>query len=255
MKVATTTGDGNRPPPANAPGHDAAHSRGQLRQPGDDELHKRYPSGERSAAISGAQFLDALRSLPLLYQPGTQWDYSYGLEVAGLAVEAVTKKRLGDFLQERLFAPLGMVDTGSSSRSESARIARPLPTDPDTGQPHQLPRAGQAVAVRLRWRLRVRDRAWTTLRFAMMLLNKGTLAGTRILSRKTVKYMTANQLTSETDVCRLHEFAVEHIDGFGFGLGVAVRRQSGVAGVPGTPGEFLWSGATGRCSGSIRRKR
>ena len=47
------------------------------------------------------------------------------------------------------------------------------------------------------------------------------------------------------DVSRLHEFAVEHIDGFGFGLGVAVRRHPGIAGVPGTPGEFLWSGAQG----------
>ena len=83
------------------------------------------------------------------------------------------------------------------------------------------------------------------LRFALMLLNKGTLDGTRILSRKTVEYMTANQLDAEIDVSRLHEFAVEHMDGFGFGLGVAVRTQTGVAGVPGTPGEFLWSGATG----------
>jgi CubicO group peptidase (beta-lactamase class C family) len=57
--------------------------------------------------------------------------------------------------------------------------------------------------------------------------------------------MTANQLDADTDVSRLHEFAVEHMDGFGFGLGVAVRTQAGVAGVPGTPGEFLWSGASG----------
>ena len=79
----------------------------------------------------------------------------------------------------------------------------------------------------------------------MMLLNKGTLDGTRILSRKTVEYMTSDQLSADVDVDRLHNFAVEHIAGYGFGLGVAVRRQSGVAGVPGTPGEFLWSGAQG----------
>jgi CubicO group peptidase (beta-lactamase class C family) len=83
------------------------------------------------------------------------------------------------------------------------------------------------------------------LRFAQMLLNKGTFEGTRVLSRKTVEYMTANQLDANVDVSRLHEFPVEHMEGFGFGLGVAVRTQAGVAGVPGTPGEFLWSGAQG----------
>ncbi len=83
------------------------------------------------------------------------------------------------------------------------------------------------------------------VRFAQMLLNKGTFEGNRLLSRKTVEYMTSNQLGPNVDVSRLHEFPVEHMDGFGFGLGVAVRTQPGVAGVPGTPGEFMWSGAQG----------
>jgi CubicO group peptidase (beta-lactamase class C family) len=83
------------------------------------------------------------------------------------------------------------------------------------------------------------------MRFALMLLNKGTLDGTRLLSRKTVEYMTADHLGPGVDVSRLHEFAVEHIDGYGFGLGVAVRRETGRAGVPGSAGEFLWSGAQG----------
>jgi hypothetical protein len=83
------------------------------------------------------------------------------------------------------------------------------------------------------------------LRFALMLLNQGTLDGTRILGRKTVEYMTADHLGPDVDASRLHQFAVEHIDGSGFGLGVAVRRQTGIAGVPGSPGEFLWSGAQG----------
>jgi CubicO group peptidase (beta-lactamase class C family) len=66
-----------------------------------------------------------------------------------------------------------------------------------------------------------------------------------VLSRKSVEYMTANHLGPGVDVSRLHEFAVEHLDGAGFGLGVAVRTQTGVGGVPGSPGEFLWSGAQG----------
>ena len=165
--------------------------------------------------------------------------------MAGLAVEAVTKQRLGEFLHERLFTPLGMVDTGFVvPAAKAARIARPLAVDPDTGRPITFRVPTTPSQYRLRRRLRS-GTALDYLRFAMMLLNKGTLDGTRVLSRKSVEYMTANQLGADVDASRLHEFAVEHMDGFGFGLGVAVRTQPGVAGVPGSPGEFLWSGATG----------
>ena len=213
---------------------------------GDTPLHKLYETKLKSAANqSGAEFLQELGKLPLHYQPGTQWEYSHGLDVAGLAVEAVTKKRLGEFLQERLLGPLGMVDTGFVvPAAKQTRIAKPLPVDPDTGRP---------VAFRMPvtpWQYDcgggcASGTALDYVRFAQMLLNKGTFEGTRILSRKTVEYMTSNQLGPNVDVSRLHEFPVEHMDGFGFGLGVAVRTQPGVAGVPGTPGEFMWSGAQG----------
>ena len=213
---------------------------------GDTPLHKLYESKLKSAANqSGAEFLQELGKLPLHYQPGTQWEYSHGLDVAGLAVEAVTKKRLGEFLQERLWTPLGMTDTAFvQPATNAARIAKPLPVDPETGRavnfrvpitPWQYDCGGGCAS----------GTALDYVRFAQMLLNKGTFEGTRLLSRKTVEYMTANQLGTNVDVSRLHEFAVEHMDGFGFGLGVAVRTQPGVAGVPGTPGEFMWSGAQG----------
>ena len=213
---------------------------------GDTPLHILYGTALKSAANqSGAEFLQELGKLPLHYQPGTAWEYSHGLDVAGLAVEAVTKKRLGEFLQERVFGPLGMVDTGFVvPATKAARIAKPLPVDPDTGRPSnfRLPvtaplydcGGGCASGTALDY-----------MRFAQMLLNKGTFEGTRLLSRKTVEYMTSNQLGANVDASRLHEFAVEHMDGFGFGLGVAVRTQPGIAGVPGTPGEFMWSGAQG----------
>jgi CubicO group peptidase (beta-lactamase class C family) len=213
---------------------------------GDSPLHKRYSDAVRSANVqTSGDFLQALSSLPLFYEPGTQWEYSYGLDVAGLAVESVTKQRLGEFLQERLFTPLGMVDTSFVvPPAKAARVARPLAVDPDTGRPitfrmpvtpsHYDCGGGCAQSTALDY-----------LRFALMLLNHGTLDDTRVLGRKTVEYMTANHLDGDVDLSRLHEFAVEHMDGFGFGLGVAVRTQTGVAGVPGTPGEFLWSGATG----------
>jgi CubicO group peptidase (beta-lactamase class C family) len=246
MKVATPAGEvvaRRQPTLQDMLRHTAGVSYGNR---GDSPLHKRYSEAVKSANVqTSAEFLQALRSLPLFYEPGTQWEYSYGLDVAGLAVEAVTKQRLGEFLQARLFAPLGMVDTSFVvPAAKAARIARPLAVDPETGRPitfrvpvtpsHYDCGGGCAQSTAIDY-----------LRFALMLLNHGALDDTRVLGRKTVEYMTANHLGADVDVSRLHEFAVEHMDGFGFGLGVAVRTQTGVAGVPGTPGEFLWSGATG----------
>jgi CubicO group peptidase (beta-lactamase class C family) len=246
MKVATASGiepAHRQPTLQDMLRHTAGVSYGNR---GDTPLHSLYESKLKSAANqSGAEFLQELGKLPLHYQPGTEWEYSHGLDVAGLAVEAVTKKRLGEFLQERLFGPSGMVDTGFTVPApKAARIAKPLPVDPETGRPAvfrvpvtpwQYDCGGGCAS----------GTALDYLRFAQMLLNKGTVDGRRLLSRKTVEYMTANQLGANVDVSRLHEFAVEHMDGFGFGLGVAVRTQPGVARVPGTPGEFLWSGAQG----------
>src|SRR4029453_19224784 len=99
MKVATATGTEaarRRPTLQDILRHTAGVSYGNR---GDPPLHKRYEAAVKSASSqSSAEFLQALSSLPLFYQPGTQWEYSYGLDVAALAVEAVTKQRLGEFL-------------------------------------------------------------------------------------------------------------------------------------------------------------
>jgi CubicO group peptidase (beta-lactamase class C family) len=213
---------------------------------GDSPLHKLYELRIKSAATqTSEEFLKELSSLPLFFHPGTAWEYSYGLDVAGLAVEAVTKQRLGEFLKQRLFDPLGMVDTAFvQPESKAARFARPLPKDPDSGQP--IPVRPMTVASKYDCGGGCASgTALDYLRFAQMLLSKGALDGARVLSRKSVEYMTANQLGANVDASRLHEFAVEHLDGAGFGFGVAVRTQTGVGGVPGSPGEFLWSGAQG----------
>ena len=246
LKVATATGTEparRQPTLQDMLRHTAGVSYGNR---GDTPLHRLYELRVKNAANqTSPEFLQELGKLPLHYQPGSTWDYSYGLDVAALTVEAVTKKRLGEFLQERVFTPLGMVDTGFVvPASKVARIAKPLATDPETGRPStfrppvkpwQYDCGGGCAS----------GTAIDYIRFAQMLLNKGTLDGKRLLSRKTVEYMTSDHLGPNVDVSRLHEFAVEHIDGFGFGLGVAVRRHPGIAGVPGTPGEFLWSGAQG----------
>jgi len=213
---------------------------------GDSPLHRLYEQRVRGGtAQTGDEFLAALAGLPLFYHPGTAWEYSYGLDIAGLAVEAVTRQRLGAVLQERVFGPLGMVDTAFvQPATKASRFAKAFATDPDTGQPIPDRPVDQGAKFDCGGGC-ASGTAMDYLRFALMLLNKGALDGTRVLGRKTVEYMTADQLGAGVDRSRLHEFAVEHMDGFGFGLGVAVRTQPGVAGVPGTAGEFMWSGAQG----------
>ena len=80
---------------------------------GTTALHKAYPGGSGNVAetMTGAEFIDALAKLPLHYQPGTRWDYSYGLDILGLTLESVAKQPLGGVLQDRIFGPLGMSDT------------------------------------------------------------------------------------------------------------------------------------------------
>ncbi len=214
---------------------------------GTTALHKAYPggSGNVAASMSGAEFVAALAKLPLHYQPGTTWDYSYGLDILGLAIEAVAKQALGRVLQDRFFGPLGMTDTAFTVTKEKAgRIARALPIDPVTGQPQSIRDQTQP------WTFECGGGCLTStaldyLKFAQMLLNGGSLDGTRVLGRKTVEYMTADHLGPGVNVEKLHNFPVEHIDGYGFGLGVAVRRVPGVAGIMGSPGDFRWSGAQG----------
>jgi CubicO group peptidase (beta-lactamase class C family) len=212
---------------------------------GTTELYKMYPPGswDASGSLTGLQFIEKLASLPLHYQPGIAWDYSFGLDVLGLVIEAVTKQPLSRFLSERLFAPLGMVDTEFMLTTDKARrIARVLPAESETGsrqvaQDRRQPRkfdCGGACAL---------STASDYLRFALMLLNRGTLDGTRILSRKTVEFMTADQLGPEVNIDRLRDYP--NINGYGFGLGVAVRRGYGIAGTMGSPGDYHWSGGNG----------
>lgn len=213
---------------------------------GDTAVHKLYPtwSAEAATRMTGTEFIDRLGKLPLLYQPGTVWEYSLSFDVLGLVVETVTRRTLGRFLGERLWRPLGMTDTGFvlTARVRN-RFARPLSRDPETGEPLSvLHAAGEPIKFECGGGCAI-STAGDYLRFAQMLLDRGTLDGHRILSRKTVEYMTANQL--DADVRR--PFSKTHLThaGHGFGLGVAVRLQTGISGVTGSAGDYEWSGHYG----------
>jgi CubicO group peptidase (beta-lactamase class C family) len=213
---------------------------------GATAVHKLYPAGSTAAAmtLSGAEFIDKLGTLPLLHQPGTVWDYGFGLDVLGLVVERVAEQPLGRYLETRLFKPLGMVDTGFVIAPEKAsRYAKALPTDPDTGQPQRVePNALQATKFECGGGCAV-STASDYLRFALMLMGNGTFGEARILGKKTVEYMLADQLGPE--VRNLIGNADPTRADYGFGLGLAVRRTAGIVRMMGSVGDFSWPGASG----------
>lgn len=221
------------------------HTAGLSYGRGDKALYARYPvsSDVASTKWTGGEFLEQLAALPLHYQPGSMWEYSLGLDVLGLVIEAVTGLSLAEYLDEKLFRPLRMKDTVFTVPAAAvSRYARALPVDPLTRQPQTLRDGttphkfdcGGGCAV---------STAGDYLRFAQMLLNGGELDGARVLSRKSVEYMTSDHLGPEVDLAKLNDYP--NIRGHGFGLGVAVRRSAGRGGMPGSAGEFHWAGSTG----------
>jgi CubicO group peptidase (beta-lactamase class C family) len=213
---------------------------------GNTPVHKLWPAGSGVAVtqFTGPELLDKIGSLPLLHEPGTAWDYSLSTDVLGLVIEAISGKPLSAFLAERIWQPLGMTDTSFAVPDDKkGRYARAFPNDPQSGKPQSVLHAsgkpikfdcGGACAVAT---------AGDYIRFSQMLLNGGVLDGKRILGKKTVDYMTSNHLGPEiannvalTDGSR---------QGYGFGLGFAVRLTPGIAGVSGTEGDYNWGGAYG----------
>jgi len=211
---------------------------------GTTVIHKMYPGSSAGLTYDGLAFLDKLAGVPLLWQPGSTWDYGFGLDVTGLIEEKLTGKRLGDHLQEVLFMPLGMTDTAFYVPSEKAtRYAKPLPADPDTGAAQsRTPELTQRQTFDCGGGCAV-STASDYLRFAEMLLHKGQSGKGRILGPKTVDYMLANQLPP--GATNLIGNADPTRANFGFGLGVAVKQSVGVTRLNGAPGMFTWPGASG----------
>jgi CubicO group peptidase (beta-lactamase class C family) len=195
--------------------------------------------------MTGAEQVERLSKIPLLYQPGTTWEYSLASDVLGRVVEAASGKRLGDFMSERVFKPLGMGDTGFwVPGAKIGRVAEPFEKDPLAGtaiklidvskQPGNDSGGAGGVAT-----------AGDYLRFAQMLANGGVLDGQRVVSRTTIKHMTADHLGSGLPVAATPGGSVLRASTYTFGLGFAVRPSDGIAPVPGSAGDFNWGGYAG----------
>ena len=200
----------------------------------ESKLWEDYPSN--------AEFVDRIAKLPLLYQPGTTWDYSHSTDVLGRLIEVVSGRSFGEFLTARIFTPLGMPDTAFyvPDLSKQPRIVEPFPNDRSIGVGAELndPRVVQ------KWESGGGGLVSTTTdyaRFLQMLLNGGTLNGKRLVSPKTVAYMTSDHLGGGAGPGPLYLPG----PGFSFGLGFAVRKDAGVSPLPGSVGEYNWGGAAG----------
>jgi CubicO group peptidase (beta-lactamase class C family) len=189
--------------------------------------------------VTPAEQIDRLSKVPLAHQPGTVWEYSLSTDVLGRVIEAVTGAPLGQFFEQRIFVPLKMTDTAFLvPNGKAARLAQPFAKDPASGNPGKLldvtvPQKNDAGGA---------GTAGTTAdyaRFSQMLLNGGQLDGVRLLGRGTVAHMTADHVGD------MRVALPTLARGYGFGLGFAVRKETGQNWVPGSAGEYRWGGAGG----------
>ncbi|TPQ41243.1 serine hydrolase [Bradyrhizobium guangdongense] len=208
---------------------------------GDGPVHKLYQESRvRSRKITNAEHAALVASFPLVCHPGAEFNYSRSTDILGRIIEVVSGKSLGSFLDERILAPLQMIDTGfSTNEANAGRLAEAFPTDPWTGdkvalfnmleKPVMESGGGGLVTTTMDY-----------ARFCMMLRNGGSLDGNRIIGRKTLELMASDHLG--TDVPTNGTLLSP---GHGFGLGFAVRREAGIAPFPGSVGQYFWSGIAG----------
>jgi CubicO group peptidase (beta-lactamase class C family) len=203
---------------------------------GTSLVHKAYIDakvGDRTA--TNEEMVKRLSGVPLLFTPGERWEYSVAVDVQGRLIEVLTGKTLMEAFNERVFQPLGMVDT--AFQVPAGKVAR-------AAQPGQRPNGPPMTP-----RFKVDDgakyesggggllgTAEDYLRFSLALANGGVFQGKRIIGRKTLEFMTADHVGNGPG----------RPDGFGFGLGFEVHTKlGGDSALMGSVGEYGWSGAAG----------
>ncbi len=214
-----------------------------------EPINRAYHDAKVWDAPDLAEVMARLGKLPLAYQPGTSWRYSIGMDIQGAMIERLTGRSLPDFMQDEIFAPLGMVDTAFYTPPDKAdRLAAlyfkggdaPLtaitnPLRPDySAQPSLAMGGGGLVST-----------AGDYARFAQMLLNRGQLDGQRVISEDAARLMMTNHLP---DALMQKGFLAGHQHirpGFGIGFNGVVFTDPELAGMPVGKGTYHWDGAAG----------
>ncbi|HOU13962.1 MAG TPA: serine hydrolase domain-containing protein [Anaerolineae bacterium] len=219
----------------------------------NDPVDRQYQKAQRESGLDPAKMtvkdlVEVLTTLPLAFQPGTKWRYSYAIDVLGYIIEVISGKPLDVFLKERLFEPLGMVDTDfyvpvdkadrlcalyghPNNASTLQRIESPMHAH-IFEKPSFLSGGGGLVST-------VHDYA----RFAQMLANGGELDGTRILSPTTVALYSLNHMPEAALPYGFAEGEDLYHWGYGYSLGTRVLMDVSKSGIAGSVGEFGWDGA------------
>ncbi len=218
---------------------------------GDTLVDRRYRDANVMASPDNTEFINRLSGLPLQFQPGTRYHYSVATDVLGALVEVVSGQSLGDYFDEHIFGPLGMVDTFFAVPEDKLdRFGTNHTFNPATGQLEVSddPQSSNFVTRRT-FESGGGGLLSTTedyMRFSQMLLNGGELNGSRIIGKKTLEYMTQNHLPGIFGVDGASGDALPGFAaGTGFGLGFAVVEDPTRTGVIGSVGEYYWGGAAG----------
>ena len=196
-----------------------------------------------------AGICDMLAALPLLFQPGAEWNYSMSIDVLGRMVEVLSGMSLGEFMKKRIFDPLGMTDTAFWVPEDKVdRLASLYVMNPADRKAMRLDAMAGGATRRPLAEMGGGGLSSTMsdyMKFAMMLRNGGELNGVRILSPRTVSYMASNHLPDGADLSEFGRplFAETAFDGVGFGLTMSVTLDPVKAKVPGSVGDYGWGGA------------
>ena len=215
--------------------------------PRNNPVDRKYGEVQPFGAENLDGFAERLGTLPLVFEPGERWHYSVAVDVTGLVVQRLSGMSFDAFLDERLFEPLGMEDTFFNVPAD--KLDRLLPNHRWNWQEERLAQierpyedtglfsgGGGLVSSTMDY-----------LRFAEMVRRGGELDGVRILSPKTVQFMTANHLPATLTGSGSGESPGQRgaARGFGFGLGFGVNTNPVGSGVVGSLGEYSWGGAAG----------
>ena len=210
----------------------------------------------RSVDIGGIEkagtlqtMMQDLGKIPLEFSPGDAWNYSVSTDVLGYLVGLISGMPFEAFLQQRIFDPLGMVDTGfqvsphnahrlAACYSADGKGGMVLQDDPTTSsflEPPSLISGGGGLC----------STAADYLTFCRAMLNGGSLGDVRLLGPKTVALMTSNHLPGGRDLTQMSKslFSEASYAGVGFGLGFSVTTNPAQTLIPGSAGEYAWGGA------------
>lgn len=218
----------------------------------NDPVDQLYRKAGGFEAKNLDEFAERLAKLPLKYHPGERWHYSVAVDVTGLIVERMSGQPFDAYLQEHIFAPLGMTDTFFSVPDD--KLDRFLPNHGWNAKDNKLVTLGDESVARFRNATLFSGGGGLVsstqdyMRFAQMLASGGSLNGARILSPRTVELMTMNHLPASLSASGSGEAPTlvgTAMRGFGFGLGFGVVTDVPASGVMGSQGEYNWGGAAG----------